>query len=70
MLCSSEWKELEIFHELMKMVPSLEAHLMASLEDEVIDIADLVCPFLPLLDLLYILISIPDSERCKWVPCR
>ena len=69
MPCSSERKELEVFHKLMKMVPGLEARLMASSEDEVIDIADLVCPFLPLLDLLYILLSIPDSERCKWVLC-
>ncbi|KIM63589.1 hypothetical protein SCLCIDRAFT_82334, partial [Scleroderma citrinum Foug A] len=41
-LSAIERKELEVFRKLMKMVPSLEAHLMASLEDEVIDIADLV----------------------------
>ncbi|KIM51940.1 hypothetical protein SCLCIDRAFT_80872, partial [Scleroderma citrinum Foug A] len=41
-LSAIEWKELEVFRELMKMVPGLEARLMASSEDEVIDIADLV----------------------------
>ena len=35
---------------------------MASSEDEVIDIADLVHLLLPLLDLSYVLTSIPDSE--------
>lgn len=38
-----EWKELEVFRELLRMVPGLEAHLMDSSEDEVIHIADLVC---------------------------
>ena len=31
-----------VFHELLKMVPGLEAWLMESLEDDVITIADLV----------------------------
>ena len=64
--CFRERKELQVFHELMKMVPSLEACLVASSEDEVIDIADLVCLLLPSLDLLYVLTSIPDSEGHKW----
>ncbi|KIM66056.1 hypothetical protein SCLCIDRAFT_111676, partial [Scleroderma citrinum Foug A] len=41
-LSAIEQKELEVFCELMKMVPGLEAHLMASSEDEVIDTADLI----------------------------
>ena len=43
-ICSRKWKEFEVFCELMKMVPSLKAHLMTSAEDEVIHIADLVGP--------------------------
>ena len=42
---------------------------MASSEDEVIDIADLVHLLLPSLDLSYVLTSIPDSEGRKWGPC-
>lgn len=38
-----EQKELEVFCELLKMVPALEAQLMQSSEEEVINIADLVC---------------------------
>ena len=37
-----EQKELEVFRELLKMVPALEARLMQSSEEEVINIADLV----------------------------
>jgi len=37
-----EQKELEVFCELLKMVPTLEAWLMQSSEEEVINIADLV----------------------------
>ena len=67
--CSRERKELQVFHELVKMVPSLEARLVASSEDEVIGIADLVRLLLPSLDLSYVLTSIPDSEGRKWGPC-
>lgn len=37
-----EQKELEVFCELLKMVPALEAWLMQSSEEEVINIADLI----------------------------
>ena len=44
MLSFRERKEFEVFRELLRMVPSLEARLMASSEDEVIHIAELVRP--------------------------
>ena len=70
MICSRGQKEFEVFCELMKMVPGLEARLMTSSEDEVIHIADLVGPFyISSPSYTYILMPMPDSERCRWRPC-
>ncbi|KIM50095.1 hypothetical protein SCLCIDRAFT_146313, partial [Scleroderma citrinum Foug A] len=38
-----EQKEFKVFHELLCLVPGLEAHLMESSEEEISDITDLVC---------------------------
>jgi len=43
-----ERKELEVFHELLGMVPGLEEWLMESSEDKVILVADLVSQLSPL----------------------
>jgi len=37
-----ERKEYAVFHELLCMIPGLKAWLMASLEEQVVNIADLV----------------------------
>ena len=37
-----EWKEYAVFHELLCMIPGLEAWLMESSEEQVVNIADLV----------------------------
>ena len=37
-----EWKEYAVFCELLHMIPGLEAWLMESLEEQVVNIADLV----------------------------
>ena len=57
MLSFRERKEFEVFRELLRMVPSLEACLMASSEDEVIHIAELVCPIYLRWSVVY-----PDSN--------
>ncbi|KIM60338.1 hypothetical protein SCLCIDRAFT_26681, partial [Scleroderma citrinum Foug A] len=41
-LSAIDQKELEVFHELLRMVSGLEARLMTSSEDEVVQIADLI----------------------------
>ena len=38
-----ERKEFKVFRELLHSVPGLEACLVESLEEEITDIADLVC---------------------------
>ena len=57
MLSFRERKEFEVFRELLRMVPSLEARLMASLEDEVIHIVELVRPIYLCWSVVY-----PDSN--------
>ena len=37
-----EWKEYAVFCELLHMIPGLEAWLMESSEEQVVNIADLV----------------------------
>jgi len=37
-----EPKEYAVFRELLRMIPALEARLMASSEEQVVNIADLV----------------------------
>ncbi|KIM67510.1 hypothetical protein SCLCIDRAFT_107661 [Scleroderma citrinum Foug A] len=41
-LSAIDQKELEVFHKLLRMVSGLEAHLMTSSEDEVVQIVDLI----------------------------
>ncbi|KAF8835425.1 hypothetical protein BDN67DRAFT_992459 [Paxillus ammoniavirescens] len=41
-LIASEHKEYTVFHELLRMVPGLEPHLMTSSEEEVILVVDLI----------------------------
>ena len=52
-----EQKEYAVFHELLHMIPGLEAWLMGSLEEQVVNIADLVTsPTIclhPLIDILW-----------------
>ena len=40
-----ERKEYAVFRELLKMVPSLEGHLMSSSSEDVMSIAELVSTF-------------------------
>ena len=37
-----EWKEYAVFRELLRMIPGLEARLMESSEEQVVNVADLV----------------------------
>ncbi|KIM57863.1 hypothetical protein SCLCIDRAFT_28496 [Scleroderma citrinum Foug A] len=39
---ATEQKEYAVFHELLHMIPGLEAWLMGSLEEQVVNIADLI----------------------------
>ena len=57
-------KEFLVFRSLLRLVPEFEAQLMASLEEEVVSITDLVRPIL-----LFVCIALHTfigSERCNW----
>ena len=64
MLSFRKWKEFEVFHELLRMVPSLEAHLMAFAEDKMIHTAKLVCPIYLRWSIMYPEVHSHGSGRC------
>jgi hypothetical protein len=59
----SERKEYQVFRELLRMAPGLEARLMESSEDEVIHVADLVCCFLSYTSCIEPTLTTTDPER-------